>query len=69
MGEGKQSHPKPENTSVMDVFRVFGWGGKWVGNEAITQNPVRNDWVSWVLGVGNVWGKVNEVTQSQKTCL
>ena len=26
MGEGKQSHPKPENMSHMGMFFIFGWG-------------------------------------------
>ncbi len=38
------------------------------GDEAITQNPVISDWVSWIVEVGYVWGKVNKVTRSQKTC-
>ena len=38
-----------------------------MGNEAITPNLVISDWVSWVVEVEYEWGKVNEVTRSQKT--
>ena len=37
------------------------------GDEAISQNPVISDRVSWVVEVGYVWGKVNELTRSQIT--
>ena len=36
-------------------------------DEAITQNPVISDRVSWVVEVEYVWGKVDELTRSQKT--
>ena len=38
-----------------------------MGDEAITQNPVISDRISWVVEVEYVWGKVNEPTRAQKT--
>ena len=49
MGEGKKSHPKPENTSHMGMFSIFGWGGDMGGYEAEHHKPSHLDWVFCVL--------------------